>query len=60
MGKLQDKVAIITSGASGIGAATARLFAEEGAKLVIVDFNEEAGSAFVDELKNQKTMKRFL
>ena len=51
MGKLQDKVAIITSGASGIGAATARLFAEEGAKLVIVDFNEEAGSAFVDELK---------
>lgn len=53
MGKLQDKVAIITGGASGIGAATASLFVKEGAKVVILDWNEENGQAFADELKGQ-------
>lgn len=51
MGKLQDKVAVITGGASGIGAATARLFVQEGAKVVLVDLNEEKGKAFEAELK---------
>ncbi len=53
MTKLQDKVAIITGGASGIGAATVKLFVENGAKVVIVDLNEEKGKAFEQDLKGK-------
>jgi glucose 1-dehydrogenase len=42
---LEGKVAIITGAAMGMGEATARLFAEAGAHVVVADFNEEAGSA---------------
>lgn len=38
--KLKDQVAIVTGGASGIGAASARLFAAEGAKVALVDLDE--------------------
>ncbi|TGV24486.1 SDR family NAD(P)-dependent oxidoreductase, partial [Mesorhizobium sp. M00.F.Ca.ET.186.01.1.1] len=37
--KLANKVAIVTGGASGIGETTVRLFAQEGAKVVIADFS---------------------
>ncbi len=50
MGRLQDKVAIITGAASGMGAADARIFIREGAKVVITDLNEEAGEALAAEL----------
>ena len=40
-GRLQDKAAIITGAASGIGLGTAEVFAEEGARLVLVDRNAE-------------------
>jgi len=43
MGRLDRKVAIVTGGASGIGAATARRFVAEGARVVIADLNDEAG-----------------
>src|SRR5262245_11485369 len=49
-GKLQGKVAAITGAASGIGAATARRFAQEGARLVLSDVNDEAGAALAKEL----------
>ncbi|MDB5396919.1 MAG: putative short chain dehydrogenase [Rhodospirillales bacterium] len=45
MGKLQDKVAIVTGAASGMGATTAALFAAEGAKVVLCDLNREQGEA---------------
>ena len=44
------KVAVITGGASGLGAAAARYFVEHGAKVSLFDLNEEAGSALVGEL----------
>jgi NAD(P)-dependent dehydrogenase (short-subunit alcohol dehydrogenase family) len=50
MKRLQDRVAVITGGASGIGLATARRFAAEGAKVVIADFDEVAGPKAAEEV----------
>lgn len=51
MKRLQNKVAIITGGAMGMGAATAELFASEGAKVVIADYNEEKGQEQTNKIK---------
>lgn len=48
---LKDKIAIITGAGSGIGKATAALFAAEGAKVIISDINEKNGTETVDEIK---------
>ena len=45
MKRLQDRVAIVTGGASGIGLATSRRFLEEGARLAIWDINKEKGES---------------
>ncbi|UVI30140.1 SDR family NAD(P)-dependent oxidoreductase [Paenibacillus spongiae] len=50
--RFQDKVAIVTGGASGIGEQTVRLFAAEGAKVVIADFSDR-GTAVSQELNDQ-------
>ncbi|MBW8483754.1 3-oxoacyl-ACP reductase [Actinomadura parmotrematis] len=50
MQRLQDRVAVVTGGASGIGLATARRFAEEGARVVIADLDAAAGEAAAGEV----------
>ncbi|HEX8890598.1 MAG TPA: SDR family oxidoreductase [Pyrinomonadaceae bacterium] len=49
--RLQDKVAVVTGGAGGIGRATAALFVEEGARIVIADIDERAGTQTVSQIK---------
>jgi NAD(P)-dependent dehydrogenase (short-subunit alcohol dehydrogenase family) len=50
MALLDGKVGIITGAASGIGAATARVLAREGARLVLTDLDDTAGSALAEEI----------
>lgn len=47
---IKGKVAVVTGGASGLGAATVRAYVERGAKVAIFDMNEAAGQALADEL----------
>lgn len=48
--EIRDNVFLITGGASGLGAATARMFAAEGGKIVVADLNQDAGAALAQEL----------
>ncbi|WP_223555024.1 MULTISPECIES: SDR family NAD(P)-dependent oxidoreductase [Lysinibacillus] len=56
MGRLSNKIAIITGGASGMGAAMAKVFAKEGATVIAADINEE-NLAKISELENVEGMK---
>lgn len=53
MGRLSDKVAIITGGGEGIGHATVRRFAEEGAAVVVAEINAETGPTAAAEIESQ-------
>jgi NAD(P)-dependent dehydrogenase (short-subunit alcohol dehydrogenase family) len=51
--RLKDKVAIVTGAASGMGAATARIFAREGAFVILTDMNSEDGQKVAREIGNR-------
>ena len=51
MGRLQDRVAIVTGGAQGIGGATARRLAEEGARVLVVDVDRETAEGNIARIR---------
>lgn len=59
MFSLKDKNAIITGGASGIGEAISKKFAESGAKVFILELNEESGKKIVEEISQQNGHAEF-
>jgi NAD(P)-dependent dehydrogenase (short-subunit alcohol dehydrogenase family) len=60
MGQVQGKVAILTGGASGIGAACAAALAHEGAKVVVTDLDDAGGQAVVDRISSGGGTATFL
>jgi meso-butanediol dehydrogenase/(S,S)-butanediol dehydrogenase/diacetyl reductase len=57
--RLKDKVALITGAGSGIGEATAKTFAREGASVVVVDLNDEGGKRVVEEIRKSGAQAEF-
>ncbi len=57
---LENKTALVTGGASGIGAAVVRALASEGARVAFVDRNETLGQQLADELHQSKRTARFI
>ena len=53
MGRVQDKVIMVTGGARGIGRAVCRILASEGARVAVVDLLDDEGRALVDEIAAQ-------
>jgi len=60
MGRVQDKVAIVTGGASGVGKADCLLLAREGAKVVVTDIDEKNGTAVAKEITDKGGTARFV
>ena len=57
---VQDKTALITGGGSGIGAATAHLFAANGAKVIIADVDEKGSEKVIKKIKKNKGTAYFI
>jgi NAD(P)-dependent dehydrogenase (short-subunit alcohol dehydrogenase family) len=53
MGRLQDRVAIVTGAGDGIGRGIARAFAREGARVLVAELHPDAGAAVADELTHE-------
>ncbi|MBV1930694.1 MAG: SDR family oxidoreductase [Porticoccaceae bacterium] len=60
MARLGDKVAIITGAGVGIGRATAKLFAQEGAKIIIAEMNTDTGEAVAEEIRGSGSGALFI
>ena len=60
MGRLKDKVCIVTGGNSGIGMKTAQVFAKEGAKLVLTDVSESNKDKILKEIQNAGAQALFI
>lgn len=60
MTRLNNKVVVITGGALGIGKATAKLFAREGARVVIADIDTDAAAATIQEITASGGEARFI
>ena len=60
MKRFLNKKTLVTGGASGIGKAICQRLVEEGASLVFIDRNIEAGKAFEQELSNQESSSLFV
>ena len=58
-GRLEGKVAIVTGGGAGMGAAECRLFAREGAAVVIVDLYEEGGREVEEQIRSAGGVANF-
>jgi NAD(P)-dependent dehydrogenase (short-subunit alcohol dehydrogenase family) len=54
--RIKDKVAIVVGGANGIGRATSRILAREGARIVVADLDIEKANSLVTELVNQEAI----
>src|SRR5215210_2515592 len=57
---LKDKIALVTGGASGIGAAIVRMLANEGARVAFADQNESAGARLLRELSGGHGHSRYI
>ncbi len=60
MGKLKNKVALVTGAATGIGRATAIALAKEGAKVMVTDINEKEGVETVNQIEKAGGQAKFL
>ena len=58
--RLAGKVAIVTGGGDGIGKGICELFAEEGARLAVIDMNDQTGSATVEQIRKAGGEAAFL